>query len=109
VVSSLFAHHLKDSDVVRFIQWMEKHTRMGWFINDLSRAPVPYWLLKAFVRVAGLHHFVQHDGPVSFQRAFVADDWRRICACAGLDNSDFAIEAWTPARLCVSRTKRTKR
>ena len=106
VVSSLFTHHLSESNVVRFVRWMEEHARVGWFINDLSRAPVPYWLFKAFARVAGLHRFVQHDGPVSFRRAFVADDWRRMCGAAGLRADDFAIEAWAPARLCVSRKKR---
>lgn len=106
VVSSLFTHHLTENDIVRFIRWMEEHARIGWFINDLSRAPVPYWLLKAFAKVAGLHRFVQHDGPVSFRRAFVRDDWRRMCAAAGLSQKDVAIESWKPARLCVSRRKR---
>lgn len=106
VVSSLFTHHLKEADVVRFLRWMEEHAQIGWFINDLSRAPVPYWLIKAFTRIAGLHHFVQNDAPVSFRRAFVADDWRRMCAAAGLRNTDTTIEAWKPARLCVSRKKR---
>jgi SAM-dependent methyltransferase len=106
IVSSLFTHHLQDRDVVRFLQWMEEHAQAGWFINDLSRAPIPYWLIKAFTRVAGLHRFVQHDAPVSFRRAFVPEDWQRMCSAAGLKNSDFAIENWTPARLCVGRSKR---
>ncbi|HEY2469789.1 MAG TPA: methyltransferase domain-containing protein [Terracidiphilus sp.] len=106
VVSSLFAHHLSESNVVRFVRWMEDHAQIGWFINDLSRAPIPYWLIKAFAKVAGLHHFVQYDGPASFRRAFVPDDWRNICAAAGLRDTDMTIEPWKPARLCVSRTKR---
>lgn len=106
VVSSLFTHHLSESDIVRFLRWMEGHARVAWFINDLSRAPIPYWLLKAFSKVAGLHRFVQHDAPVSIQRAFLAEDWRRMCAAAGLGEDDVRIEAWTPARLCVSREKR---
>lgn len=105
VVSSLFTHHLSESDIVRFLRWMEQHARVGWFINDLSRAPIPYWLLKAFSKVAGLHRFVQNDGPVSIRRAFVPEDWRRMCAAAGLGENDVTIEAWTPARLCVSRKK----
>src|SRR5579862_908284 len=43
IVSSLFTHHLSDTDIVRFLRWMEDHARIGWFINDLSRAPLPYW------------------------------------------------------------------
>ncbi len=106
VVSSLFTHHLPEAQIVRFLRWMETNARIGWFINDLSRASVPYRLLKAFTRVAGLHPFVQHDGPVSIARAFVADDWRRMCAAAGLEEETIAIRNFFPARLCVGRQKR---
>ena len=106
IVSSLFTHHLSNGEIVRFVRWMEDHAGIGWFINDLSRAAVPYWLLKAFTNIAGLHRFVQHDGPVSIRRAFVAEEWRRVCSEAGLHVTDAAIDAWKPARLCVSRIKR---
>jgi hypothetical protein len=105
IVSSLFTHHLADADVVRFLQWMERNAELGWFINDLSRAPIPYHLFRWFSKVAGLHPFVQHDGPVSIARSFVPEDWQRFCAAAGLDGSDFSIQRFKPARLCVSRRK----
>lgn len=105
IVSSLFTHHLDDRDVVRFLEWSEDHAEAGWFVNDLSRAPIPYYLFLWFSKLAGLHPFVQHDGPVSFRRTFVADDWRRICAAAGLKKDEFEIVSYTPARLCVSRRK----
>jgi SAM-dependent methyltransferase len=105
VVSSLFTHHLNEAEIIRFLRWMEVHARMGWFVNDLSRAPVPYWLFKVFSRIARLHRFVQHDGPVSFARAFVAEDWRRMCTAAGLKADDVVIEGYAPARLCVARRK----
>jgi SAM-dependent methyltransferase len=106
VIGSLFTHHLKEDEIVRFLRWMEARASVGWFINDLSRAPIPYRLLKAFSKMAGLHPFVQHDGPVSIARAFVADDWRRMCAAADLDECDITIEGFTPARLCVARKKK---
>ncbi len=105
-ISALFTHHLSDDDVVRFLRWMEKNAALGWFINDLSRAPVPYHLLKIFSKVAGLHPFVQHDGPVSFLRAFVDEDWRQMCASAGISKHAIAIKAFRPGRLCVERRKR---
>ena len=105
VLSSLFTHHLVESDIVRFLQWMEEHARVGWFINDLSRAPIPYHLFKTFSKLGGLHPFVQHDGPVSFARAFVPEDWRNMCAAAGLRENEIVIEGFTPARLCVGRKK----
>jgi SAM-dependent methyltransferase len=105
VVSSLFTHHLDDRDIVRFIQWMEHHATLGWFINDLSRNPVPYHLLKAFSKLAHLHPFVQHDGPVSILRSFEVSDWQSITAAAGLRANDVSIRGFTPGRLCVARWK----
>jgi len=105
IVSSLFTHHLVEPDVVRFVQWMESTAQFGWFINDLSRAAIPYHLLRIFSKIAGLHRFVQHDGPVSIARSFVPEDWRRISAAAGLDQDDVFIQPVWPARLCVSRRK----
>lgn len=105
VVSSLFTHHLRDDDVLRYIQWMEDRAEVGWFINDLSRAAIPYYLFRWFAKAAHLHPFVQHDGPVSFLRAFVPEDWCRLCTSAGLKRDQFEILAYKPARLCVSRKK----
>ena len=105
VVSSLFTHHLGNSDVVRFLQWMEQNTQLGWLINDLSRAPIPYYLFRAFSKLARLHPFVQHDGPVSIARSFVPLDWQRFCSTAGLKEHDVSIRGFTPGRLCVSRRK----
>jgi len=105
VVSSLFTHHLDGRDIIRFIQWMEQHAALGWFINDLSRNPIPYHLLKAFSKLAHLHPFVQHDGPVSILRSFEASDWQSSTAAAGLCAGDVSIEGFTPGRLCVARWK----
>ena len=105
VLSSLFTHHLDDGEVVRFLRWMEQYAERGWFINDLSRSAMPYHLFRAFSKLARLHPFVQHDGPVSFRRAFAAEDWRRMCAAAGLKESAVTIRGFRPARLCVGRRK----
>ena len=105
VISSLFTHHLTDAQVVRFVRWMEEHATIGWFVNDLSRAEVPYRLFGWFARAMRLHPFVQHDGPVSFARAFQAQDWRRLCAATGLAEDAYQVLGYKPARLCVARRK----
>jgi len=109
VLSSLFTHHLTEEEIVRFLVWMENTAQVGWFINDLSRASIPYRLFKAFAKVANLHPFVQHDGPVSIARAFIPEDWSRMCAAAGLAESDISIQGFAPARLCVGRNKHRSR
>ena len=105
VVSSLFTHHLADEEIVRFVQWMEVHAEAGWFINDLSRAVIPYHFFRVFSKLAGLHSFVQYDGPVSIARSFVPEEWQRLCAAARLGEDDFRIQSFKPARLCVARRK----
>lgn len=105
IVTSLMAHHLTDAEIVRLLQWMEARAIAGWFINDLSRNIVPYRLLAAFTQLAGLHPFVRHDGPVSIARAFLPEDWQRYCAAAGLTPADYVVRGFTPARLCVARSK----
>lgn len=105
VISSLFTHHLDNADVIRFLQWMEEHVTLGWFINDLSRAPIPYHFFRVASKLAGLHRFVQNDGPVSIARSFVPEEWQSMCATAGLHPSAIEIRSYKPARLCVSRRK----
>lgn len=105
VISSLFTHHLDRGDIIRFLQWIEEYAQIGWFINDLSRAAIPYYFFRAFSRFARLHPFVQHDGPVSIARSFVPEEWRTMCAAAGLGAQEVRIQSFKPARLCVARQK----
>lgn len=105
VVSSLFTHHLPDPRVVQFLRWMEDVARLGWFVNDLHRHPLPYHFFRHVARLAGYHRFVQHDGPVSIARAFQRSDWLRLLAAADIDASAVTVAWWLPFRLCVQRLK----
>ena len=105
IVSSLFAHHLDDAALLRFLVWMEGAAALGWFINDLHRHQLAFSGFKAASRALRLHPFVQHDGPVSFARSFVAADWRRMLAEAGIRPDAARISRRFPFRLCVDRTK----
>jgi SAM-dependent methyltransferase len=103
VVSSQFTHHLGDSDVVRFIAWMERTATHGWFICDLHRHPVPYYVFKALARLARWHRFIQHDGPVSIARSFRRAEWRRLAAAAGLAPDAITVAWHIPFRFSVER------
>lgn len=105
VTSSLFTHHLADDQIVRFLVWMEQNAELGWFINDLSRAPIPYHVIRVIAKLARLHPFVQNDAPVSIARSFVPADWQSLCSAANLGESDILIQGFKPARLCVARRK----
>ncbi len=105
VLSSLVMHHLPDPEIVRFVRWMERDARAGWYMNDLERQPVPSWLFGALARLVPLHEFVQHDGPVSFRRAFRIGDWERLLREAGVEDGAARIARVFPARLCVERMR----
>jgi SAM-dependent methyltransferase len=104
VISSLFTHHLGDAEVVRFVRWMERTARRGWFVNDLHRHRVAYYGFAALSRAAGWHPMVGHDGPISVARAFRRADWRRLLREAGLER-DASVRWHVPFRFCVSRVK----
>jgi 2-polyprenyl-3-methyl-5-hydroxy-6-metoxy-1,4-benzoquinol methylase len=105
VVCSLLTHHLTNPQIVQFLQWAERATQRGWFINDLHRKAVPYHLFRLWAPFTNWHPFVKNDGAVSIRRSFVADDWHSLCAAAGLDGKAVSIEEYRPARLCVGRIK----
>jgi 2-polyprenyl-3-methyl-5-hydroxy-6-metoxy-1,4-benzoquinol methylase len=104
IISSLFTHHLTDPQVVDFLQVMERHTRLGWFVNDLHRNAVAYHGFRALSAAAGWHRFVRHDGPISVARSFRRPDWHQLLTRAGLANQ--AQVRWhVPFRYCVQRFK----
>jgi SAM-dependent methyltransferase len=105
VLSSLFTHHLSEPEIVHFLAWMESVARRGWFISDLCREPTPYRLFGLLAKTARWHRFVQHDGPVSFRRAFREPDWERILAAAGIQPAAVKLTRRVPAKLCVERIK----
>jgi SAM-dependent methyltransferase len=105
VISSLFTHHLSDPLIVRFLGWMEANARLGWFINDLHRHPIPYHVFRRVSQLANLHRFVKHDGPISIARAFSTSDWRRLIASAEIQSEEVLVEWMTPFRLTVSRLR----
>ena len=105
VLSSLFTHHLTDDQVVGFVTWMEATAQVGWFVNDLHRHPLPYYVFRLWSRLARWHRFVQNDGPISITRAFVPADWHRLLARAGIPEGAAKVSRVFPFRLCVGRVK----
>src|SRR3546814_6901001 len=59
IPSSLFAHHLPDDSLVRFLRWMDASAGLGWFVNDLRRSPAAYRLFGVGTAVGGWHRFIR--------------------------------------------------
>ena len=105
VVSSLVAHHMPDEQLVRFMQWMERNARRGWFINDLHRHPVAYYGFSVLSTATLLHPMVRHDGLISVARAFTRADWLRLLETAGIERRTVALDWRFPFRICVGRIR----
>jgi hypothetical protein len=101
VLSSLTAHHLENDEIVALLRWMEATVHAGWFINDLERAK---WISRMFAW-GPWHPIVRHDGPVSFRRAFLKEDWMQLLAAADIPVGAATVKRWRPGRLCVGRRK----
>lgn len=84
VVCGLFAHHLPDAELVRFLRWLPAHATRRWLILDLHRHWIPWAAVWAGTRLMRMHPMVIHDGPVSINRGFVRADWTRLLAEAGV-------------------------
>lgn len=105
IISSLFAHHLDDAGLVRFVGWMEQTARLGWFINDLHRHPVSAYGLKLIFAIWPVHRFVRYDGPVSVWRAFSRANLETVVRAAGVPPGGVKISWWFPFRWGVGRRK----
>jgi SAM-dependent methyltransferase len=105
VISSLMTHHMENPQIVEFLAWMEATARLGWFVNDLHRQPLPYYLFRALAAFTNWHPFVKHDGPVSILRSFREEDWQDLLLRAEIPLHQVRIAAFRPARLCVARLR----
>jgi len=105
VLSALFAHHLDDARLVRFLRWMEERARLGWLINDLHRHPLPYIVARRGAPLLRMHAWVRHDAPLSVARSFDRRDWSRLLAAADLAPPATTIRWRLPFRFAIGRIK----
>jgi len=84
VLCNLFTHHLRDPDLVRFLQWCEARATRGWLISDLHRHWLPWSVVWLGFRLMRFSAMIIHDATVSIARSFVRADWQRLLAAAGV-------------------------
>jgi 2-polyprenyl-3-methyl-5-hydroxy-6-metoxy-1,4-benzoquinol methylase len=102
IVSSQFAHHLSDTEIVELLRWLERNSLRGWHISDLHRHVIPYYGFRILAGLMGWHRIVSTDGTISIARGFRRREWLALIGEAGLH----AEISWHMAfRLCVSRIK----
>jgi 2-polyprenyl-3-methyl-5-hydroxy-6-metoxy-1,4-benzoquinol methylase len=84
IFSSLFCHHFTDDQLSGMLQWLRQNSREAFFINDLQRHWLPYYLIKYLTKVFSNSYLVKNDAAISVARSFVKKDWLTLFEQAGI-------------------------
>ncbi|MBX2924571.1 MAG: methyltransferase domain-containing protein [Chitinophagaceae bacterium] len=84
IFSSLFCHHFSEKDLEYMMTWMQRNSRLGFFINDLHRHPLAYYSIKWLTFLFSKSYLVKNDAPLSVSRGFKKEDWEMIMQRAGI-------------------------
>ena len=101
IITSQFAHHLTNPQVVAFLRWIEAHAGKGWFIGDIHRHWMPYYGVPLLARLMLWHRFVREDGQISVARSFIPAEWEDLLNQAGIPGHRAFVAWYLPFRLCV--------
>jgi ubiquinone/menaquinone biosynthesis C-methylase UbiE len=85
IFSSLFCHHFTNAQLVPMLQWLQRNSRQGFFINDLQRHWLAYYLIKYITRFFSRSYLVKNDACLSVARSFRKEDWQQLFQQAGID------------------------
>ena len=86
IFSSLFCHHFTEEELVKMLQWKLENSKQGFFINDLQRNAVAYFLIKWLTKIFSKSYLVKNDAPLSVARGFHKKEWIDILQKAGITN-----------------------
>ena len=84
IFSSLFCHHFTDEQLVFMLRWLQKNSRKGFFINDLHRHWLAFYLIKYITKFFSRSYLVKNDASLSVARSFRKNEWERLLQQAGI-------------------------
>ena len=84
IFSSLFCHHFTELQLQEMLQWMQRNSRIGFFINDLQRHPLAYYSIKLLTQLFSRSYLVKNDAPLSVARGFTKAEWQNILQQANI-------------------------
>jgi 2-polyprenyl-3-methyl-5-hydroxy-6-metoxy-1,4-benzoquinol methylase len=99
IVSSLVAHHMSHDQLINFLRFMDRESRIGWFINDLHRHGFAWMGFPVLATLMRWHPIVRHDGQLSIARSYRPDEWPAVFREANVANA--RVRCVFPFRLCV--------
>ena len=90
IFSSLFCHHFTDEQLVFMLKWLQKNCSEGFFINDLHRHWLAYYLIKYITKFFSRSYLVKNDASLSVARSFRKNEWEHLLQQAGITNYDIS-------------------
>ena len=84
IFSSLFCHHFTNEELVAMLKWQQQNSRKGFFINDLHRHWLAYYLIKYITKFFSKSYLVKNDACLSVARSFTTEDWNQLFQQAGI-------------------------
>lgn len=84
IFSSLFCHHFTDDELQKMMSWLAVNSKRGFFINDLHRHWLAYYLIKYITRFFSRSYLVKNDACLSVARGFKKKEWNNIFSKAGI-------------------------
>lgn len=101
IFSSLFCHHFTDEQLVSMLGWSRQNSAKGFFINDLHRHWLAFYLIRYITKFFSRSYLVRHDASLSVARGFKKSDWERLLKLASAGN--YSIEwKWAFRWLIIS-------
>ena len=82
--ASLFCHHFREEDLVSMFQWMQTHSRSGFFINDLHRHAFAWYSIRWLTANFSRSYLVKNDAPLSVLRGFRKKELQVMLEKAGI-------------------------
>jgi 2-polyprenyl-3-methyl-5-hydroxy-6-metoxy-1,4-benzoquinol methylase len=109
IFSSLFCHHFDDDGVIHILQWMNQHSKLGFFINDLQRHPLAYHSIKLLSAIFSRSYMVKNDAPLSVLRGFSKEELKFMLKISfeDEDNVDYTINWKWAFRWLLIGTRKT--
>ena len=86
IFSSLFCHHFTDEQMTEMLVWLNNNSSKGFFINDLQRNSIAYYLIKWLTAAFSKSYLVKNDACISVSRGFRKKEWKLLFEKAGISN-----------------------
>ena len=86
IFSSLFCHHFTNEQLIIMLRWLQQNSSTGFFINDLQRHWLAYYLIKYITKFFSKSYLVKNDACLSVARSFRKKDWQQLFLQSGIKN-----------------------